>query len=197
MIAQHHHELVAEIGDQALALIEIERDAFIIVIGEAVGELHRPLIERQQSILLRGDRNAGHRVGVEHADRVGTCRMNGAVNGEAGRIDAETDRIVDHLSVEIDSHEIRRRHLFKPQAVGVDQETMLRARQPGRDVGVDAVIKAEPVDQAVGGGEIDADLLDVVGVHGGEPCLGNSGHDLAFHLLTVPRVAWVERREQD
>ena len=38
MTAQHHHELVAEVGDQALALIEIGRVALLVVIGEAAGE---------------------------------------------------------------------------------------------------------------------------------------------------------------
>ena len=70
MIAQHHHELVAEVGDQPLALIEIERDALIIVIGETAGELQRPLIERQQALLLAGDGDAGDRVRVQASDNV-------------------------------------------------------------------------------------------------------------------------------
>ena len=92
MIAQNHHELVAEIGDQPLALIQIERDAFVVMIGEAIGELHRPLIERQQSLLLAGHRDAGDGVGVQHARRIRSRRVHGAVNGEAGRVDAEVQR---------------------------------------------------------------------------------------------------------
>ena len=36
------------------------------------------------------------------------------------------------------------------------------AREPHRDVGVDAVVEAEPVDQPVGGGEIDPGLAGFI-----------------------------------
>ena len=159
VIAQNHDELVAEVGDQALALVEIERDALVVMVGEAIGELHRPLIERQQSLLLTGHRDAGDGVGVQHADRVGPRRVHGAVNGEAGRIDAEAQRVVDDVAVDIDGDQVGRRHLFETQAVGIDQETVMAAGEPDRDVGVDAVVETEPVDQPVGGGEIDPGLL--------------------------------------
>ena len=70
VIAQNHDELVAEIGDQARALVEIERDAFVVVIRKPIGELQRPLIERQQSLLLRRHRDAGDGVRVQDADGV-------------------------------------------------------------------------------------------------------------------------------
>src|SRR5205814_644321 len=49
-------------------------------------------------------------------------------------------------------------HLFETQAVGVDQKPVVAAGQPDRDVGVDAVVETEPMDQPVGGGEINPGL---------------------------------------
>ncbi len=33
MVPQHHGVLVAEVGHQTLALVEVQRDAFIVVVG--------------------------------------------------------------------------------------------------------------------------------------------------------------------
>jgi hypothetical protein len=162
VVAQHHHELVAEIGDEALTFIEIERDAFIVVIGEAVGELQRPLIEWQQAPLLAGNGDARDRMRVQDADRVMPHGMDRAVNREAGRVDAEAHGVIDDVSVQIDRHQVGRRDFFKAQAVGVDEEAVLPAREPGGDVGVDAVVETQPVNQPIGGCKVDPGLESLV-----------------------------------
>ena len=170
MVAQHHHELVAEIGDKARTLIEIERDAFVVVIGEAVGKLQRPLIERQQPLLLAGNGDARDRVCVQDADRVMPRGMDRAVNREACRVDAEPHGVIDDVAVEVDRHQVGRRDFLETQAVGVDEEAVVPARKSHRDVGVDAVIQTEPMNQPVGGREVDSDLEGLV-FHRCRPCL--------------------------
>jgi hypothetical protein len=54
MIAQDHRLVLAEIADEACLLVELEREAFVIVIADAVGETHRVLRDRQQTLVLRG-----------------------------------------------------------------------------------------------------------------------------------------------
>ena len=49
VIAQQHVVLLAEILLQAGTLVMIERDAFIVVIGEIVGDKLRGLVQRQQA----------------------------------------------------------------------------------------------------------------------------------------------------
>ena len=66
------------------------------------------------------------------------------------------------LSVEVDRHQVGRRDFLEAQAVGVDEEAVLPAREPGGDVGVDAVIQTKPVNQPVGGREVDPDLERLV-----------------------------------
>src|SRR5690606_20644241 len=44
MIAQDHHPPIAEIGDQTLALLVVEREALIIVVGDAIVELEAALV---------------------------------------------------------------------------------------------------------------------------------------------------------
>ena len=70
MIAQDHHVLVAEILDQARAFVVVERDAFVVVIGEVVVDEHRVLAHRQQALLLARDGDAVGGVDVDHGMRV-------------------------------------------------------------------------------------------------------------------------------
>jgi len=84
--------------------------------------------------------------------------MDGAVDGEATRIDAEIRRIVEDVAVVVDLHQVRGLDLVEHQAIGVDQEPVLFTGSAGRDVGVDKVGPAEMRDQPVAGGEINAHL---------------------------------------
>ena len=84
---QDHHIFVAEVLHQPLALVEIERDALVVVVGDAAEERHRHLVERQQPLLLRRDRHAGRRVGVHHAVRIVARHVHGGVDGEARVVD--------------------------------------------------------------------------------------------------------------
>ena len=59
VVAQDHRVVRARgRGRAAAARRQVERDALVVVIGEAAGEAHRVLRERQQPVLLRRDREA-------------------------------------------------------------------------------------------------------------------------------------------
>ena len=98
------------------------------MIGEAVGKLQRPLIERQQAPLLAGNCDAGHRMRVQDADRVMARGMDRAMNREAGRVDAEAHGVIDDIAVEIDRHQVGRRDFLEAQAIGIDEEAVLPTR---------------------------------------------------------------------
>src|SRR5262249_46854506 len=46
VMAQDHRVVLAEVAHQPLALVEIERDAFVVVVAEAAEEVHRHLVQR-------------------------------------------------------------------------------------------------------------------------------------------------------
>ena len=75
----------AEIGDDPLALVEVDGDSFIIVIGDLVADQHRRLGERQQPLAMGGDGLAVRRVEVD--DRLGVLarHVDRRMDGEAGR----------------------------------------------------------------------------------------------------------------
>ena len=140
------------------------------MIGETISKLQRPLIKRQQAALLAGNGDAGDCMRVQDADRIVPRGMDRAVNREACRVDAEAHGIVDDVSVQIDRHQVGRGDFLEAQAVGIDEEAVLPARKPGRDVGIDAVVETKPVNQPVGRRKVDPDLEGLV-FHRRRPCL--------------------------
>ena len=160
VVAQDEEGVGAEIGDQARLLLVVQGHAFVVVVAEAGEDEDRELRDRQQAALLRRDRDAVQRVGVHHALHVVARRVHRAVDDEAGRVDRER-RLLQHLALDVDLDQARRRDLVEHQAVGIDQ-VVLGAGDPGGDVGEDEIVPAEQGDQAVGGGEVEAGLPFVV-----------------------------------
>ena len=155
VIAQQHVVLVAEVLLQARALVMVERDAFIVVIGEIVGDELRGLVQRQQAFHAARHRGAVGRVQMEHAAGVLAHLVDRRMDGEAGRVDAVI-ALGELVAVEVDLDQAGRRDLVEHQSVGVDQEVMVRSRHPRGDVGVDQIVPAIQRDEAIAGGEIDA-----------------------------------------
>ena len=93
----------------------------------------------------------------------GLAMWIGAVDHEAGAVDAVVEAVVElrlgeDVAVVVDLEQARRGDLLVEQAVGVDQEGIVLARHPHRDVVGDQVGHAVEVDQPVAGGEIDTSL---------------------------------------
>ena len=154
VIAQQHVVLVAEVLLQARALIMIERDAFIVVIGEIVGDEMRGLVQRQQAFHAARDRGAVGRVQMKHAAGILAHFMDRRMDGEAGRVDAVV-ALGELVAVEIDLDQAGGGDLVEHQPVGIDQEMMFRSRHARGDVGIDQIIPAIMRDQPIAGGEID------------------------------------------
>ena len=70
VVAQDHRALVAEVGDDPLALVEVDGDALIIVIGDLVADQHRGLGQRHQPVAMGGHRLAVRGVQVDHRMRI-------------------------------------------------------------------------------------------------------------------------------
>ena len=95
MVAQNHGALVAQVADQALALIEVQCDSFEIMVGELTVEQHGGLIERQKALLLTRHRDPRYRMQVNDATHIRSGGVNGRVNGETGRVDGDIARFQD------------------------------------------------------------------------------------------------------
>ena len=153
VIAQDHHIEAAEVAHQALLLVQIQRDAFVVVIGDAIPVAHRVLGQGQQALLLRRHRQPGLGVGVHHAGDIGPRPMHRAVDHITGLVDAVTGGVLDDLAIQRHLDQAGGGDLVEHQAVGVDQEMMLRPRHARRNVGEDQVGHAVRRRQPITGGE--------------------------------------------
>src|SRR5580658_7250056 len=81
MIAQDQATKFAEVMDDARALVEIERDAFIFVNPETAVELQSDLTDRHQAVPDRRHRHAGAGVRMDYAGGVMAGHMYGAMDG--------------------------------------------------------------------------------------------------------------------
>ena len=147
---------VAEVGDQPLALVEVDRDPLIIVEGEVAADQHRRLGQRQQPVAMRRHRLSGRRVEVHHRMRIVARHVDRRMDGEARRIGDERRRL-DRIAADVDLDQRRGGHFLEHQIVRVEQEMMLGSRNPRRQMGEDEVVPAVMRDHPVGGGEVDPD----------------------------------------
>ena len=106
MVTQDHGlGFFPEIPRHARLLILVERDAFVVVVGDLGVHPHRVLADRQQPALHRRDGDRGPRVRMDHAVDLGPRVMHAAVDDEAGFVHAHAERIVEHLAVPVDLDE--------------------------------------------------------------------------------------------
>ena len=93
---------------------------------------------------------------MDNAADSGTPLVHGAVDYEAGLVDAVAGAGVEHhVAFEVNLHQARRGDLVVHQAIGVDEEMPFFARHAGRDVVIDEVVHPVVVDEPVAGGKID------------------------------------------
>jgi hypothetical protein len=118
-------------------------------------DAQRTLVQRQQPLLLRRDRDAV--VGVEMDDVVGVLArgVNRRVDDEAGIVDA-VGAGLDQVAIQIDLDQAGGGDLAEPQPIRIDQEVVLRTRHARRDVGEDQVVPALQRRQTIERGQIDA-----------------------------------------
>src|SRR6185312_7752624 len=121
------------IAGQARALVQVERDAFVIMEGDVVVEEHRRLRQRQESTIEHRERHAGLGVQVYDAAHFWPRSMDRAVDREAGSVDG-IGRVADDLAVEIELDQVGRGYLLEGEAERVDEEVMLRPGHPRRDM---------------------------------------------------------------
>ena len=100
-----------------------------VMVGEPILEQHRLLAERQQTLAQARERHAGARMGMDDAVDVGASGMNGAVNREARLVHMRAFGR-DHLAVDIDAHQRRCGDLFEHGSEAIDQEMIMRSRDP-------------------------------------------------------------------
>jgi hypothetical protein len=94
------------------------------MIGD-VKKSHRRLRQRKQPALHGRDRHAGRRVRMRHAVDVVAGHVNGAVNDEAGSVDAIIRGIEQRVAVKVDLDQAGRIDFFVQHPIGVDQKVVV------------------------------------------------------------------------
>ena len=158
MVAEDHRHARTEVFDQTRLLVEIQRHAFVIVIADVTGQTHGVLRDRQETMFLRGDTDAGGGMRVDHAVDLRAAAMHGAMNHIAGLIDTQARRIINDFTLGGDLDQIRGGDFVPQQAESVNQKVMLFTGHARRDMRVDEVGHTKVRSQPVTGGEIDAHL---------------------------------------
>ena len=172
MVAQHHHPLVAQIGDQPLAFLAADRDALKIMIGDLPGKGGGIEADRAQSLGGGAHRHACRRVGVDDAMGVGQMAVEHAMLDKSGAVD-RIGAAIQHRAVNVDLDQIGRGHFMIAQAERVDQEGAFLSGHPHGDVVIDELGPAHMVEYAVAGGQLLA-RLPFGGGHIGAFC--GAGH---------------------
>src|SRR2546425_13350661 len=95
-------------------------------------------------------------MGMDDAVHFVPRAVDGAVDDEPGLVDVVLGRVEQDLAVEVELDEARGVHLIVEQAVGIDEEGVVIARDAGRDVVGDHLVHAVEMDEAVRRGEVDA-----------------------------------------
>ena len=77
-----------EIANEPLALVDVNRRAFIVMVADMADETDRGLRQRQQPAFHRRHRHAGPRMRVQHTGDVRPRFVDGAVDHITGNVDA-------------------------------------------------------------------------------------------------------------
>ena len=157
VVAQNQVIGFAQIGLQTRLLGSVEGDAFVVVVGQRRQNEGGLLAERQQTALLCADGDAGARVRVQHTTRIFTHLMHAAVNRETSRVYGK-GRFAQFVATLVDFDQAGRGDFIKHQAIRVDQKVMFWPRNARADVGEHQVAPAVGGDQAVTGGQVNAEL---------------------------------------
>ena len=128
MVAEDHRHARAEIFDQTRLLVEIQRHTFVIVIAHVTGQTHGMLRDRQETMFLRGDTDAGGGMRMDHAVDLRAAAMHCAMDDVAGLIDAQPRRVINDFTLGGDLDQIRGGDFVPQQAKGVDQKMMFFTR---------------------------------------------------------------------
>ena len=181
--------MLAQVAHQVFLLPEIEGDAFVVVIGN-LREPHRSLRDRQKAAFHRRHRHAGDRVCVDHAIHLVPCSMDAAVHDVTGLVDVVLGRIEQDVAGKVELDEARSMHLVVEQAVRIDEERVVLARNARADVIGGHFRHAIQIDQAIARGEIGAFFpfrpTDLV-ADGLALAQRLDGHELAFPRETADR----------
>ena len=157
MVAQHEEVFVAQIGLQARLFLGPEGHAFVGMVGQRAEYKGGLLRYRQHAARLRAHRHASARVRVQHAMRIVSGFMHSAVNHKTRRIHRKR-RVHEFVALHVYLHQAGSRDFVKHQSIRVDQEMVLRPRQPGRDVGEHQIAPAIQRHQPVASRQITAQL---------------------------------------
>jgi CRP/FNR family cyclic AMP-dependent transcriptional regulator len=157
VVAQHQVVLVPQVAHQARLLVVAQRNAFVVVVGQAGQHEDRMLRQRQHAGLLCRHGDAVDRMRVQHAGCVVPRRVNGAVNREAGRVDRER-RLFQLVALQVDLDQARSRDLLEHQSIWIDEKLVLGSRHARADVGEHQVIPVEQRHQPIGCCQVHARL---------------------------------------
>jgi hypothetical protein len=158
VIAKDQDILVAEVGAEAGAFIEVEGGPFEVVVGDLFEVAQSVHGNGQESGLESSDGHAGDSMGMDDAADIGAHAVDGGVDDEAGGVDF-LGGVAEDSAVAINLDEVGSGDFIETVAIGVDEKVVTGRGEPDGGVGPDEFVPTEVVDEAVNGGELDAEFL--------------------------------------
>src|SRR5688572_23984 len=199
VVAQDHRRLVADVAHQALFLARLDRDAFELVVRNTPNQHRAVEVVRRKPFLQARHRHAGRGVRMHHAMRLRNRGVDRRMDDETGVVHRPF-RLAHRITFDVDQHQVRRRDFAIMQPERIDQEPDLRSGNTHRDVVENHLHPAEHVEDAVGGGQLDARLA--LGfrhrrfLHRSRRGLQVDGHGLVYSACgwqahASPCAAWI------
>ncbi len=152
MVAQEHHRLAAEVCNELLLLGRAQPRPVIVVVADLAAIGDGKLVDREQPHLLRRHGGAADRMQMHHR----LCRWHRLVHHAVHDPSCRVERPAaarDIVALDVDLHEVGRRHLLEQHAERDEQKAPVAARDARREVGIDQVIHIAPGEDSVAGRE--------------------------------------------
>ena len=143
-----------EIADERRALAHVELEAAEIVIGDGAHEMHGVLVDRQQSLLLRGDAHDRRRVRMDGGIDIRPCRQDAGMDYQPAAAQF-WQTLLPRIAIEIELAKIGGGDLVEERIGMLDQEGVGLVGNAQAQMIVREVAGAVMRHDAVGGGEFE------------------------------------------
>src|SRR5690606_31335916 len=119
---------------------------------------HGRLAQGQEPLAMGRDRYTVRCVQMNDRSGIRAAHMDSAMDGETGGVDPMYATALHDIAILIDLHQGGGGDFVEQEPIGVDQEVMLWAGDPGGQVGEYQVVPTKVSDQPVGSGQVLANL---------------------------------------
>ena len=149
------NDAAVEVAHQFRRHVVVELEALEFVIFDFAIKPDRMLVDRQQAEFMRRDAHAADGMRMQRRVQVGAVLQQPGMDDQRAALDRFDIGIGQHVAVEIDLQQRRRRHLGKHPVRALDQHVIRFARHPQPEMIVGQIVDAVMSEHAVPGREFD------------------------------------------